>query len=395
MYRPYRGQRAQRRRRILNLILVLLALLVIGGAVFLLFFQERMVYSSDGVRFELPWSKPAATQDQAPETPSEDAAQPEGGAGQADGAVTPDTAAQEPALAVSATPRLLEIPADKLGDAAYLAQVQALHAQGAINGAAIVVKDPAGALVWKSAFPGVQDTSVVSGADDALPAAVKTLQADGLSVTAVLYAYEDDLYAAQDASAALKRVGTSGNAWRTPEGARRLDPASDAANAYLTALVQELSEMGFNEVVLRGFGWPAEGTGRLDRVSYVGYKDAAARSARLVETLGAWKTAAGEMEVSVCVDDPAAENGVNEGSGQDLGALAQAAARIYVPMVVQTATSGDSIRTIVGRVPGTDVSRLVPIYSSKELAEDLFADSHAMYFSPSETGGDLSAYLKQ
>lgn len=393
MYRPYRGGRAQRRRRILNFILVLLALLVIGGTVFLLFFQDRMIYSSDGARFELPWSKPAA-QEQNPAPSADDAAQPAEDAGNAGGTATPATPEQAPALAVSDTPKLLEIPADKLGDAAYLAQVQALHAQGAINGAAIVVKDPAGALVWKSMAAGVQNTAILSGAGDALPAAVKTLQADGLSVTAVLYAYEDDLYAAQDATAALKRAGT-GNAWRSKENTRRLDPSSDAANAYLTALVRELSGMGCNEVVLRGFGWPAEGTGRLDRVFYGDYKDAAARSAKLIQTLGALKTAAGETEISVCVDDPAAENGVNEGSGQDLGALSQVAARVYVPMIVQTATSGDSIRTIVGRVSGADVSRLVPIYSSKALAQDLFADSRAMYFSLSETNGDLSAYLKQ
>lgn len=395
MYRPYRGGRAQRRRRILNLILVLLALLVIGGTVFLLFFQEHLVYSSDGVRFELPWSKPAA-QDQSPAPSTDESAQPADDAGQSGGTATamPDTAKQKPVLAVSDIPKLLEIPADKLGDAAYLAQVKKLHAQGAINGATIVVKDPAGALIWKSAVTGVQNTAILSGAGDALPSAVQTLQADGLSVTAVLFAYEDDLYAAQDSTAALKRAGT-GNAWRSKDNTRRLDPSSDAANTYLTALVQELSEMGCNEVVLRGFGWPAEGTGRLDRVSYGDYRDAASRSDKLIEVLSALKAAAGDMEISVCVDDPAAENGVNEGSGQDLGALSQVAARVFVPMVVQTATSGDSIRTIIGRVSGADVSRLVPIYSSKELAKDLFANSRAMYFSPSETNGDLTAYLKQ
>lgn len=392
MYRPYRGQRALRRRRILYFILILFALFILAGAVFLLFFQD---HSDNGIHVNFPWRKPAVSAQTDKQTPADPASTDTVTQGSADGqenAVVP--AEQSPAVTVSPTPKLLEIPADKLGDAAYLAQVQALHEQGAINGAAIVVKDENGALIWKSSFAGVQGTAIESKATDALAQAVQTLQADGLSVTAVLYAYEDNLYAGQNNAAALRNSSTK-KTWHMSDGSPWLDPSSETANAYLTALVQELRDMGCNEVVLRGFGWPAEGTGRLSRIAYGDYKDAQARSAKLAETLKTLKAAAGTMEVSVCIDDPAAESGINKGSGQDLGALSSEAARIYVPMVVQTATSGDSIRTIVGRVSGADVSKLVPIYTSSKLAKTLLSGNGAMYFSPSETNGDLSTYLSR
>ncbi|MCB6366185.1 hypothetical protein LI291_08375 [Intestinibacillus massiliensis] len=372
MYRPYRGQRAQRHRRIRNCILVLLALLVVAGAVFLLFFQDRMVYSSDGVHFDLPWGKAGTQDDGNVDVPLDIEG---GGEGQD---TPPDGGAAPAPLAVSATPKLLEVPVGRLGDEAYLGQVKALHAQGAINGVAIVVKDAAGNLAW-------------GGTPDTLAAAVQAFQADGLPVTAVLYAYQDDARAAADETAALHR--TNGNVWRAADNTRYLDPGADAANAYLSGLVQQLSGMGFQEAVLRAYGWPAEGAGRLDRIRYGGYADPAARSAKLAETLEALKAAAGGMELSVCIDNPTAENGFDQPSGQDLAALTPGAARIYVPMVVQTATSGDSIRTIVGRVQGADTAKLVPMYDSAELAASLFAGSQPVYFSPSATDGEIAAYV--
>lgn len=373
MYKPYRGQRVQRHRHVRNIILILLALFLIAGTVFLLFFQDLIDIAGNKIA---AIQKPATVQEAS-----------------GDDTQTESSGGVDAAIPSPVAPKILEIPADKLADSAYLSQVQSLQKQGAITGAAIVVKNPDGSLLWKPAVTEVQNTAIDKAASDALPAAVKTLTEGGLPVTAVVYAYEDDMYSGLRQDAAL--MSTTGKHWRSPQGARRLSPASDAANAYLAALLGELRNMGCSEVMLRGYGWPATGNGRLDRVVYGAYSDAAARAKKLTEQLSAFQTVAQKMKLSVCIDDPTAPNGLEQNSGQDLVSLSPIATHLYVPMTVQTETSGSSIRTIIGKLPGAEPSKLVPMYTSAQLAKTLFRGEASLYFAPTETNGDIASYLAQ
>lgn len=361
MYQPYRGQRSRRRRRIRNIIIIVLSLLVIAGTVFLLFFQEHMIYSADGIRFEPPWGK-GDTQTQEPENGGTVTGDGPAGDGQG-GAQEGNDGAQEPVNAPQN--RILALPAARLGDAAYMTQVVAMLENNRLSGAAMPYKDAAGAIT----------------AAETLAAPVQALHTAGKQAVAIVNAFNDNGYARSTPAAALRNV--AGNAWRLPDGNRWLDPASDAAMAYVTAQLQACKDMGFDEVILQGFGYPREGN--LGRIAYgEAYAAGAQRADLLARRLSELQAAMAPMKVSVVVDDATAQGGLNEASGQDVAKLYAAAAAVYVPMAVQTETSGDSIRTILGRLTGGETAKIVPMYTDQALAASLFAGEQSLYFTLNE-----------
>ncbi len=371
MYHPYRGRRAQRRRVLRGVLIALLSLFIVSCIIFLLFFQRMSTVTLFG--HTLMWPGHGQTQTQKPED-AVDFQVVEGQNNTAKPETPPET--QTPAVTQPSVTRTLEIPSDKLADSAYLAQAAQLKASGKLTHAAITVKDADGTAI---------------GADT-LRAPLAALKEAGFQTTAVVYAFRDNAYAKQTAAAALQNVDKK--AWRLPDGKRWLDPASDEAMQYLTAQVQACKDAGFDEIVLRAFGYPPEGV--LGRIAYGdAYAAPAARADLLAQRLTALAAAAAPVKVSVVADDPTAQDGLNGSTGQDVAKLYQAAHALYVPMAVQNETSGDSMRTIIGRLTGGDTAKLVPMYTSAALAPTLFAGEDALYFTPSETGGTLAQYLAQ
>ncbi|NCB28591.1 MAG: hypothetical protein EOM63_02355 [Clostridia bacterium] len=370
MYHPYRGRRAQRRRVLRDVLIALLSLFIVACIIFLLFFQNTSTITLFGHTLTLPGrgqtqEKGETAQKQHDKVDFQvvedrkDAAQP-----------------QTPAVTQPTATRTIEIPADKLADSAYLAQAAQLKTSGKLTNAAIMVKDATGAVV----------------SADTLKVPLATLKAAGFKTTAIVYTFQDNAYAKQTTAAALKNVDKK--SWRLPDGKRWLDPASTEAMQYLTAQVQACKDAGFDEVVLRAFGYPTEGS--LGRIVYGdAYATPAARADLLAQRLTELATAAAPVKVSVVVDDPTAENGLNQKSAQDVAKLYKAANAVYAPMEVQSETSGDSIRAIVGKLTGGDTAKLVPMYTSAALAPTLFAGDSALYFTPSETSGALTQYLAQ
>ena len=369
MYQPYRGARARRRRMIRNILITVLCLFIVLCLAFLLFFQNKDSVQFLGMTITFPWGH---TDGGGPQQGEQDMnfeiLDGENGNATEDGEPAPPAPAAE-------TPQLLELPAGKETDAAYgAAVVSALTRQG-MTGAAITVKDAEGALL---------------PADEALSAQLAALHAQNLTASAIVYAYPDNAYAKQTAAAALQNVDHK--AWRMPDGARWLDPASEEAMGYLTSVVQRCKDAGFDEVILRGFGYPTEGN--VARIVYGdAYKTGAQRADLLAQRLTALREAAAPMKLSVVLDDATVQGGLNERSGQDVAKLYAAADRAYVPMSVQTDTSGDSIRQIVGALTGGDTAKLVPMYTSASLLPTLLAADSPVYFIPSETNGDLTALL--
>lgn len=374
MYRSYRGRRAQRRRVLRDVLVALLSLFIVACIVFLLFFQNRSTITLFGHTLTLPGR--GQTQEKGETVQKQDDKVDFQVVEDKKDTAQPQAQPQTTVVTQPTVTRTLEIPADKLADSAYLGQAAQLKTSGKLTNAAITVKDATGTVV----------------SADALKAPLTTLKAAGFKTTAVVYAFQDNTYAKQMTAAALKNVDNK--SWRLPDGKRWLDPASDEAMQYLTAQVQACKDAGFDEVVLRAFGYPAEGS--LGRIVYdEAYATPTARADLLAQRLTELAAAVAPVKVAVVVDDPTAENGLNQKSAQDVAKLYKAANAVYVPMAVQSETSGDSIRAIIGKLTGGDTDKLVPMYTSAALAPTLFTGDSALYFTPSETSGALTQYLAQ
>ncbi len=373
MYQPYRGQRNQHQKLLRNIVIITLCMFIAACAIFLLFFQDAFQEWKE----EYAQNHPQQTEPSAVAVPdSQETTQ------------TDKNPAESVPQEVAATPtKTLELPVDKLGDATYLQQVIALQEQGSINAASVLLKDEEGNLWYPSEIAEIQKTAVMSTSKTEVLSALQILKAAGLHMTAVLYAYQDNLYPRQNPAALLKNTSNSAWIYNTK---RCMDPASDASVQYLTKLVQECERLGFDEVILNSFGWPTQGN--VQRIAYGTNADLTVRSQTLVQQLQALKAAAPTIEISVCLEEPLAENGQSV-SGQNVSMLYPEAAAIYLPMQTQTIANGDSLRTLLGVQIGGETEKFVPIFTSASVAPTIFSGNQSIYFDTTETKGVLDDYL--
>lgn len=363
MYHSYRGKRANRMRLLKRIFIVALCLFIIACIALLLFFPRNATATTQST-FRWPWSSTDTTQgdlnfeivaneqgDPLPESSSD------------------DTTTTPPTTVVA--PKVVEIPADKATNATYIAQVAALSGTG-VNTVAFTVKAANGTLL---------DATT-------LQPSIATLQQAGMKTIAVFYAYQDNAYAKQTPAAALQNIANQ--SWRNPDGERWLNPASEEANAYLRSSILSYTAIGFDEILLRAFSWPT--IGRLDRIVYGDSNDTGAKRAdTLSATLKDLVSQAAPTSISVALENATAENGLYDTAGQDVAKLYPLAAYVYAPLSVQTATSGDSIRTIIGSSTQGDTTKIIPMYTDTALIPSLLASSNGFYFS-TDAAGSLSAF---
>ncbi len=373
MYQPYRGQHNQHQKLLKNIVIITLCMFIAACAIFLLFFQDAFREWKE----EYTQNHPQQTEPSAVSAP--DAQEPT----QTD----PTPVENTPQQTAAAPTKTLELPVDKLGDATYLQQVIALYEQGSIRAASVLLKDAEGNLWYPSGIAELQNTAVMSTSKTDVLSGLQILKAAGLHMTAVLYAYEDNLYPRQNTAALLKN--TSNNPW-IYNTKRCMDPASDASLQYITQLVQECESLGFDEVILKSFGWPTEGN--VQRIAYGTNADLTARAQTLLQQLQALQSAAPKLQISIYLEEPLAENGQSI-SGQNLSLLYPVAAQIYLPMETQTVANGDSLRTLLGVQVGGETEKFVPIFTSASVAPMVLNGTQSIYFDTAETNGVLDAYL--
>lgn len=385
-YQPYRGKRIKKRAVLHSILIVVLCIFIITCTVFLLFFRDtlRTWYESTGffASISIPNETDTPQVSAAPVTTTGDAATEPSSQTDTSGVAEPS---QNTAM------KLLEIPSANLSNAQYWQQAITLYQQGKISGVSMVVKNAEGYVWYPSSYERLAGTNIITDASTTISDAVSTFKAAGLTTTAVIYAHQDHLYAQRAAAAAVTNVDN--RAWRTGDSKCWLDPSSAEAQAYLTALITECKDMGFDAVLLRGLGWPP--TGRLNRIVYgTGNETGAARAAVLAQQVQALRDAAAPMQLAVTLDNVTAESSLDEPTGQDVALLHNAADRLFIRMSMQTETSGNSVRTIVSNLSGAENARLVPMYSSAALMPMLMQGNENFYFVPSETNGALEGYLQ-
>lgn len=321
-YQEYRGRGAGRGRTVLKFIIVLLAVLLAAGVAFVAFLGDYVEYTPNGMVIHWPWaqeSAPPAPPTGEPDLPSVpvEVVDPSPSA-EPTPTPTPEPA-YEPIAAVTVT-------------AAQLRDGSAAQAVADAGGNALVVemKGIKGRLAWQSQTE-LAGALWANAADDQTAQAVRELaQNSQLYLVARVQCFRDPLLASGWVGTLMTR---GGNLWHDAQGVGWSSPASQQAVDYLSALCQELAEMGFDEILLDSAGYPDFGEVNVLAVSENRPEDrtvpVAAFWARLSEEL---KERGVALSVQTTED---ALRGDNAFSGVTAANLAQYAARVWLPAPVK------------------------------------------------------------
>ena len=239
-YSSYRGRRHGRK-----LLAVLLALILAAACGFL-FAQRYIVYEADGsFRFEFPWSKP---QEQ-----TQDKDEADGEAGKKDDL---EITVEKPAVKDT---RAVALGDDVLGG-------DSSSALGALdektNAVAVRLKDDGGRIYYDSKVSGAIDCGAVSGGSGTRSAIAGIIGSDYYTIGCISTLH-DSFYAYKHMTdAAVCQL--TGFVWYDENSTHWLAPEKQAARDYVTEIVTECAQMGFDELLLEDMHYPREG--RMSRI---------------------------------------------------------------------------------------------------------------------------------
>ena len=254
--RPKDVYRGKHRYRMLITVLACILLAILAGAVALFYaLQNYIVYGQDGVSLEVPFLSTAA--------PVQETEKPSGVILDKPVEVvitTPnfedvDTAAGEELSALKA----VYIPWDEIdaeGIEAAAQKAQELEA----NGLVLQLKPESGLLPYLSTVT-ITDAYGVNGAWDIRETVTALKEEQGLWLAAELSVCVDEAMATRNSPIALK--DTLGNVYSDSKGIW-LDPYSRSMREYIISLMTELSDMGFDEIILSNIAHPED----FDKVVY-------------------------------------------------------------------------------------------------------------------------------
>jgi len=222
--------------RLLQALFILLLLAGLASALFLFFFRGYVVDTPDGPRLELPFlakrEKSAAVFSNDPAVTLPDAAEP--------------SALLQPLHAVRlSTEVILDGTAQKEMEKA------------GCNAVVFDMRDENGALQYVSSLP----LAIESGASAATPglndAILAMNQNPELYTIARVSCFPDPKLAQVKPELCLLRP--SGAPWRDESSTPWLSPNQDAVQQYLLQICEELSDLGFDEVLLTSCAYPTNG----------------------------------------------------------------------------------------------------------------------------------------
>ena len=240
-YRSYHGKRTA--TDWLKWIALILAILAALAVAVLLWGQKYFTYTDEGLRLTLPLLQQEGRKPADPgqvdvvieeEEPKEDASHP----------VEPHQPEETTAAAAVPLSALLD------GSAAALAE------QAGANSVVVEMKDVRGRLGWQSEQPLAGAAKLPGAEAPGINEQLAAWNQGGLDTIARLSCFRDHALA-KDETYAIRT--NSGYRWTDPEELRWSSPASQAVQDYLVALMVELAQLGFDEILLDNWGYPAEG----------------------------------------------------------------------------------------------------------------------------------------
>lgn len=300
-YSSYQGRSPF--KKFLKILAIIIVILILLGAAALIYLQQYLVVSTDGVRLELPFFQSAEPDEPLP-------------------VVTPNRpvlATPEPTPTPTPAPEALHpvlLSAEALYDGTAVSQIKAAGGDCAL----FDMKADAGTLSYTSALE-LAVTAKLSADDPALNAAIRDLNGtDGLYTIARVSCFKDDTVTDYDRSMAI--LTNSGYRWTDPENIHWISPTSSDVRNYLTAICVELAELGFDEILLDNAGYPSQG--HLEYIKKGTAYDEAQFSAVIDAFYAQVAAALEEYDVKLsAVTTPEALSGTDSLTGQTPGNLAR------------------------------------------------------------------------
>lgn len=241
-YGSYRGRSPF--KKFLKIFVVIVLILAVLGAAAVVYLQQYLVISNDGVRLELPFF-----QHEKPEPVT----------------TPPSFSSEPPVVVVTPVPdpepepepealRPVSLPAEALTDGTAVSQMEAAGGDCAL----FDMKADSGALAYASSL-NLAVTAKLSAGDPALNAAITALnETEALYTVARVSCFKD--HNITDYERSLSIFTNSGYRWTDPDGVRWISPTNADVRDYLTAVCVELAELGFDEILLDNAGYPSEGS---------------------------------------------------------------------------------------------------------------------------------------
>jgi len=230
---------------VLLFIVVLLAVILAAGVAFMAFMGQYLEYTEDGVKIHWPWVSEEASLPPIASDPIEVVSDP------VDVTVEPT---ESPEPTPTPPPSYSPIGAVTV-TTAQLRNGTAAQAVAAAGGTALVVemKNIYGKLAWQSQAPLAAQFGA-NAADNLTAQAVQALDQSGeLYLVARIQCFRDPVLARNWVGSIMTR---GGNVWYDTQGQGWTSPASQQTADYLSALCQELADMGFDEILLDSAGYP-------------------------------------------------------------------------------------------------------------------------------------------
>ena len=235
-YRGYQGRGGA--STFLKILVCILAILVVGGGGYLLALNNGGALPSwlpQGQTTDTPQTPASDTPTQAPD-PS-DAPEP---------SPTPSQEQEEEIRAVNVT-------VDQLLDGS----AQTLAQQAGCNAVAVQVKGEWGKVQWPSQVSLARQLGTVS-TTQSLNQALSALAAQDIYLVARVDCFRDQALSAANVGSSLLMT-RGGNRWYDSKGMSWVSPVNTQVRQYLTELCVELSQMGFDELVLDSAYFPDQG----------------------------------------------------------------------------------------------------------------------------------------
>lgn len=294
-----------------KVFLAVLLILVILASVGFIIARENMTYDAAGnLRFTLPWAEPTPEEDTLREEPAGDVTIEE--------PRRPETIR---AFVVKEQPLTQTVWEEALDPSN--------HGAPDCGAVAVTVKGTGGTVYFDSTAAVAGSVSL--GEDTAEALALMNGSASGYDTIARVSCFHDPKAANHDVEGmGLKNTG--GFIFYDGSNSQWLDPGKEDARAYLTAIIREAAELGFDEILLTDVSYPTEG--KLDKIAYTGQDSAATasegRQANLALFLKEVRAALPEgVALSMELDADTIRTGGNDAAGQALDQIVPLVDRVY------------------------------------------------------------------
>lgn len=239
-YGSYRGRSPF--KKFLKILAIIIVILILLGAAAVVYLQQYLVVSHDGVRLELPFFR-----QEEPDAPIQ--------------VVTPNlpvVITPEPTPTPSPEPdptalQPISLPLETLTDGTAASRVKSAGGDCAL----FDMKADSGALSYVSELD-LAATAGLSAGDPDLNAAIQAMnETEGLYTVARVSCFKD--HTITDYERSLSIFTNSDYRWTDPDGIRWISPTNPNVRDYLTDICVELAGLGFDEILLDNAGYPDQG----------------------------------------------------------------------------------------------------------------------------------------